>query len=239
MRREKSDSSEMVSQLIFGETVDVIEYDSPWVKVVSRLDQYTAYVDEKQLISLSSNELIEWEKNAHFQQSLTSEIQTERGKQQVFIGSRIGNSKQFAIGTHMFSFISEVELSRSATVNVWNCAKAFLNTPYLWGGKSPFGIDCSGLIQLVFRSFAIHLPRDAWQQAEVGTEVCFNEINVGDVAFFDNSKGKIIHVGIVNSSLEIIHASGWVRIDELTPQGIVRRSDLKLTHHLCAIKRFI
>jgi cell wall-associated NlpC family hydrolase len=238
MRREKSDSSEMVSQLIFGETVDIIECDEPWVKLVSRLDHYTAYVDEKQLFFLSKEELNEWEQTAQFQRTLTSEIQTERGKQQLFIGSRIGNGKQFNIGKHSYSLSSEIELPRMSTENVWNCALRFLNAPYLWGGKSPFGVDCSGFIQLVFRTFDIILPRDAWQQAELGTEVSFDEINEGDVAFFNNAEGKITHVGIIDSSLEIIHASGWVRIDDLTQQGIVRRSDMKLSHKLCAIKRF-
>jgi len=239
MRKEKSDSSEMVSQLLFGETVDILEHDAPWVKLTSRLDHYTAYVDEKQLFYLSIEELKKWEQNAQFQRTFTSQIQTERGKQYQFIGSRIGNDTQFRIGTHKFSLISEFELHQSQPENSWHCAQSFLNAPYLWGGKSPFGIDCSGLIQLVFRVFAINLPRDAWQQAEMGAEVSFDQIVEGDVAFFNDAQGKIIHVGIIGSSLEIIHASGLVRIDDLTPEGIVRRTDMKLTHHLCVIKRFI
>ena len=115
----------------------------------------------------------------------------------------------------------------------------FLNTPYLWGGRSVFGIDCSGFTQLVFQCLKIPLLRDAYQQATQGQEVALEDARCGDLAFFDNEAGRITHTGILLNSNTIIHASGKVRIDTIDPQGIVRQDDGMRTHNLKIIKRLI
>ena len=100
-------------------------------------------------------------------------------------------------------------------------ALMYLNAPYLWGGRSPVGIDCSGFTQIVYRLQGVDLPRDAYQQAKVGTTLSFvEESEPGDLAFFDNNEGKIIHVGIILEDNHIVHASGKVRIDRIDQQGI-------------------
>jgi len=113
----------------------------------------------------------------------------------------------------------------------------FLNAPYLWGGRSIFGLDCSGLTQVYARLLGFSLPRDAYQQAELGETIAFENQHYGDLAFFTNHLGKITHVGVIINQNQIIHASGMVRQDLLTSEGIVNTNTQKLTHTLAHIKR--
>ena len=123
--------------------------------------------------------------------------------------------------------------------SVTDAAMFFMNAPYLWGGRSVFGIDCSGFTQMVFRQFGIRLKRDAWQQAEQGELLGFiQEARAGDLAFFDNEEGRITHVGIMLNNNRIIHASGKVRIDTIDTQGIFNKDLNKYTHKLRIVKRF-
>jgi cell wall-associated NlpC family hydrolase len=113
----------------------------------------------------------------------------------------------------------------------------YLNAPYLWGGKSIWGIDCSGFVQAIFRLHGYNLPRDAYEQAEIGTDISFEDCQENDLAYFSNASGKIIHVGILGKDRQIIHASGRIRIDELKEQGIWNEEYEKFSHTLVHIKR--
>ncbi|MFL5753049.1 MAG: C40 family peptidase, partial [Bacteroidia bacterium] len=125
------------------------------------------------------------------------------------------------------------------TKDIVGLACQFLNAPYLWGGRSIMGIDCSGFTQLVYKLNGYKLPRDAYQQAELGTPLSFvEEAEAGDLAFFDNEEGRITHVGIVLSDQRIIHASGKVRIDKFDHYGIFHSDRRKYSHLLRVIKRF-
>jgi hypothetical protein len=233
LRKENSDSSEMVSQLLFGEVFEVLEIQNNWTKIRCYFDNYEAWMDTKQFIFLSQKELNRHLQGLSIQTELISEIQTPWGSQIITRGAFVPPTKTFNIGNHPFEFAKELQ-NQNFTIETF--AKSYLNAPYLWGGKSPFGIDCSGFTQQVFRLFDKNLPRDAYQQAEHGQEIEFDDAQVGDLAFFHNLSVKITHVGIVLNDKKIIHASGFVKIDTLKQDGIY--SDDSKTHELSFIRRF-
>lgn len=150
-------------------------------------------------------------------------------------------------GKTLLSMGSEVEFpavasrrSHDVRESIALTAKEFLNIPYLWGGKSFFAVDCSGFVQLVYKIHNVKMPRDTYQQAEIGEALSFvEESKPGDLAFFENSEGKIIHVGIMLDNQKIIHASGKVRIDTLDSSGIFNKEMNKHTHKLRVIKSIL
>jgi cell wall-associated NlpC family hydrolase len=147
-------------------------------------------------------------------------------------GALIGGQSTFQIGNYEY----RLQTIQQKT-NIWTYALSFLNTPYLWGGKSIFGIDCSGLVQNVYRQLDLNLPRDAYQQAEIGTAIDFQDRQKLDLAFFKNAAGRIHHVGIVGPDDQILHASGQVRLDKLTEVGIYNEAAADFTHSLFEIRR--
>ena len=236
IRNDSSDISEIISQLIFGEPVEIILFGEPWVKIRSILDGYEGYVDIKHLLPLTEKELKKWLNEYSYQEEFSQKVFTPWGSQLTSVGSLISNESKFKIGDYEFSYLNQENKMRKGLVD---CSKDLLNVPYLWGGKSVFGIDCSGFVQLIFRLFDFNLPRDAYQQAEIGELIDLEESKSGDLAYFTNSKGKIIRVGILINNQTIIHASGRVRIDKLNPSGIFNTDYNKETHQLHFIKRVI
>lgn len=235
VRYEGKDQSEMVTQLLFGELVSILEINEPWVKIVTETDAYEGYVDIKHLELLTPKEAKRWSDGLTYVSNREIQIKTNYEVQYVCRGSFLPeNAMSFTIGDKIFSILSEANQPFSSSVEL---AKDYINTPYLWGGKSPYGIDCSGLTQTVYRIFNYNLPRDASEQFLHGSEVAFNQIEAGDLAFFENKNGKIIHVGILDGKGGIIHASGHVRIDKITEEGIIHINSNVLTHKLTKIKR--
>ena len=142
----------------------------------------------------------------------------------------------------MYRFLHEPSHVKSPSLksNIEEMTATFINTPYLWGGKSTFGCDCSGLVQTVFKFFGITLPRDAAEQVKSGDTVPFvNDAKPGDLAFFDNDEGEIIHVGILLDPKRIIHSSGWVRMDPMDQEGIYNLELGRYTHKLRTIKAVV
>lgn len=232
LRSEPKDSAEMISQLLFGEIVKIHSILGPWVEVTTLLDDYKGFVDSKHLLPLSEKDTLNWQGSYTIQYTINKQIATPWGKQIISCGSFIGPSPSFKIGNYSFECAAESqELNHDIVLG------NLINTPYLWGGKSSFGIDCSGLSQLFFRLSGINLPRDAYQQAEIGQAITFGNHQKNDLAFFENKDGKIIHVGIIQENNNILHASGRVRIDGLDESGIFNTEINQYTHFLSFIKK--
>ena len=233
LRKEASDASEMVSQLLFGEPIEVLEYAQPWIKIRTILDGYEGYMDIKQVLPLTEKEFRRWMDNLTYQQENTLCLSSSIGTIYSSKGSMIGDETSFQIGDLELQCERKPEVKNS----IWEDALTYLNVPYLWGGKSIWGIDCSGFVQAVYRLHDVNLPRDAYEQAEIGNTISFEDCQENDLAYFSNAAGKIIHVGILGKDKQIIHASGRVRIDELREEGIWNETYEKFSHTLSHIRR--
>ncbi len=220
MRAEASDRSEQVSQLIFGETYEVLEENEKWYYIETSFDQYRGWIDKKQF----SPQV--YEVSLHQVYTKTSSLEPFENKYILM-----------PLGAFVPNELSSKLLNLNEALSLF---KQYIGVPYVWGGKTNFGYDCSGFTQSFFKTIGIALKRDAYQQATQGEDVMLlSESQTGDLAFFDNAEGRIMHVGIVienNGAFEILHASGELRIDTLDHQGINKKSE-GYSHNLRLIRR--
>jgi len=237
LREEATHKSQMVSQLLFGEAVEVLQTQEEWLYVKNIADDYLGWIEQKQFTFLEEAEFNQW---VNAKKSVVSvpfaaiERKDDQTLMMIPAGADIAESNAFTIGNSTFVHNHSLPLGRVIS----EIAPQFMNAPYLWGGKTIFGFDCSGFVQTVFKIAGIALPRDAFQQAALGEVVDFlQEVKPGDLAFFHNAEERITHVGILLSPTKIIHCSGSVRIDNIDHQGIFNLSLGKYTHPLRVIKR--
>ncbi len=239
IRKEPDHRSEMVSQLLLGEFAEMLESVKNFVRVKCLYDGYEGWCQRSQL-----EETADYWETDKFAVDGISYIRINGERLLISAGTPVfkGTVKlgKFTIDyTGMEQTCYTVQTKAFGVLPVSGMAAQYISTPYLWGGKSVFGIDCSGLTQQVYKFFGIKLPRDAWQQAEMGESVGFLEEAVcGDLAFFDNEEGHITHVGVLLNSGMIVHASGYVRADKIDHAGIIHSVTGERTHNLRLIKRY-
>jgi len=246
LRAEPSDRSEMVNQVLFGEHFAVLDTQKNWVRIRLSHDSYEGWMDAKQVSPLSEEQFNRF--NSAPLITLSNELvdlvidDSERARFPIWIGSTLPHYEggKFQLGEDLFGFQGDVVASSQQKELLVENAFMYLHAPYLWGGRTPFGIDCSGFTQMVYRLNGIAIPRDASQQAEIGQIHSFlEECEPGDLAFFDNDEGAIIHVGILLGNNKIIHASGRVRVDRIDQQGIFNVDTGRHTHKLRLLKRIV
>lgn len=241
LRYEARDSSEMVSQVLFGEKLIILEELEKWTKVQLAFDGYEGWLDPKQIVEISEEE---YNKDSieKFAINPYNHAMENGLPMTLTIGAEVRtlNESKIKIGPKCFEYFGVYTSGKKSKDQLVEIAKAYLNVPYLWGGKSSFGIDCSGLTQQVYKIGGYKIPRDAYQQAEMGEVLSFvEEAEPGDLAFFDNAEGRIIHVGIMCGNGKILHAHGKVRIDPIDTNGIFNTDSQKYSHKLRCIRKLI
>jgi hypothetical protein len=237
LRSEASDTSELISQVLYGDHFKVLEHRKSWSRIRLGFDKYEGWIDNKQFKFIEELEYKALHKSEPLMaMDLVDFITTqEQHLHPILLGSTLNGLSYLE---HTFEGTSGIgQNDKSKLVET---ALLYLNTPYLWGGKTPFGIDCSGFVQMVYKLNGFSILRDASQQASQGDALSFiEESEPGDLAFFDNNEGDIIHVGIIMENHQIIHAHGKVRIDLLDQSGIYNVDTKTHSHKLRVIKKII
>ena len=247
IRKEASDVSEMVSQALFGDLMHIVKRQNNWCFIELEFDSYEGWIDGRAFAQLTETEYNNLKTTKPFiidKPYCKATVLNNQSFVYLSLGSSIynldGNVFKVAGNTYIFEQIPETNEKLTQRQLVISVAYNFLNTPYLWGGRTIMGIDCSGLVQLAFKVASISMKRDAFQQAEQGSIIEFiGEAIPGDILFFENTEGRIIHTGILLAQNKIIHASGCVRIDSIDHEGIYNHEKKAYTHKLKLIKRVI
>lgn len=240
VRSEPSHRSEQLTQMLFGELAGVTNENEEWLEIKLNDDGYSGWIERKVTFIIDNSDILTPLKIVN-----DPALKVTNGfvVQQIPCGALL---HEFSEENHSFtcnlsSFYYENGLETvtdNNALNIVSLAKGFLGTPYLWGGKTFYGIDCSGLVQVVCKAVGKQLPRDASQQINVGQEIShIQSAQSGDLAFFNDPNGAITHVGILLNQMQIIHASGSVRIDTIDDTGIFNMESNSYTHQLNAIRR--
>ncbi|MCH4823033.1 C40 family peptidase [Gramella lutea] len=238
LRASASHESEMTSQLLYGEHFKILEERAHWSRIRNSFDGFEAWIDKKQYKHIEEAEYLSLEQeDLQLSSDLIEYVTDESGLlMPVALGSVLNFTNRLA---HSYEG-EKVKTSVSKKENLIDTAILFLNSPHIWGGKSPFGIDCSGLTQIVYKLNGFKIKRNASDQAKQGEALSFiEESEPGDLAFFDDNEGVINHVGLMMKDNYIIHVDGKVRIDRIDHSGIFNSELRKHTHKLRVIKKII
>jgi gamma-D-glutamyl-L-lysine dipeptidyl-peptidase len=249
VRVHPSERAELVTQLLFGDlyTISSHSHDGKWVKICTVYDEYEGWIDAKihnKVTEAEFNQLVDKQSEGWLVTQRYGHLECDGEEWPVTLGSVLPDNSSFTLGKRSFTVHVPSIQSTIRTANqlitfemLSEAALPYLNAPYLWGGKSIAGIDCSGFVQQVLKFLGYRILRDTSQQISFGKEVGFFDHRIGDLAFFSNSEGRINHVGIVWAKNTIIHASGRVRIDKLNEIGIFNSETGFNTHFLSTIRR--
>ena len=239
VRKEDSHRSEMTNQLLFGETMEILEEKGEWFRIRSQYDGYEGWltwhlVDDLLADVMAAN---------YIAGGIINRVSSAAGELHIPFGAPLPGldpqSGVFYNGRYVLQQAPHLPETTRDFLQIEHVASRWLQVPYLWGGKTLMGVDCSGFVQNIFRYCGIALKRDAWQQAEEGVSVAgLHAAQKGDLAFFNNEAGRIVHVGILLHQNRIIHAAGKVRIDPISNEGITHSETGKKTHSLHSIRRY-
>jgi cell wall-associated NlpC family hydrolase len=239
LRSGPSHKTEMLSQLLFGEKYIILDKSGSWIKIETSFDKYRGWIDMNHL----QHSIDTINSCGHVLNRSLLCYKNDKTKLVLEAGCEVFNpdfeDKLFTVGKNVYTTgtdFSNIYISTNDTVT--DTAMKFINSPYIWGGRIPSGIDCSGLCQLVYKIHGTAIARDSWKQAEEGKMVDFiDEAEPGDLVFFDNEQRRISHVGMIISRGLVIHASGRVRIDSIDHQGIFKQEIGGYSHKLRTIRR--
>jgi cell wall-associated NlpC family hydrolase len=241
LRSGPSHKTEMLSQVLFGEKYSVIDKAGTWLKIETAFDDYMGWIDMDHI----QHSPVEDSSSGHVLNKALLCFKKDKTRIVLEAGCEIFNPdfdrKIFFAGEDQFTTTEDFTNSYISTCeSLGDTALKYINSPYIWGGRIPSAIDCSGLTQLVYKIHGIPIPRDSWKQAEAGYNIDFiDQAEPGDLVFFDNARGKISHVGMILSKGLVIHASGRVRIDSIDHQGIFKPEINGYSHRLRTIRRII
>lgn len=239
LRAKATDEAEIVTQLVFGDFVTILEDGKPWIKVKNYADGYEGWMDFKQLKMIDEVAFLNGIKN---NSTIVGNdqliLEGPHGVLTVFLGASLPhfNGTSCQIGNDIYTL--KTPLFSASKKDIAQLCHAYLNAPYLWGGKSLFGIDCSGLTQNIFKAIGVQVPRDASEQVKFGETIDWAERRTNDIVFYTTKTEKVTHVGILTSKNNIIHAHGRVRIDQCDEKGIFNDEQGLYTHVFHSVKRW-
>lgn len=249
IRKQPSQKSELLSELLFGETYEILKEDAGWKYIKTGFDQYEGYITGKTHYPVSEEEFTRLNSPDFFiTTAIMSILIDQTNNRPLFLvpGSSLPlkakEDKEFKIGEKKFLIkkCHSRPYNKQNTSFIIRQALLYVNCPYLWGGRTPFGMDCSGFTQLVYKIAGFALPRDASVQSKAGDPIIAIEIlKPGDLMFFGEESIKISHVGIYLGDNKIVHASGKVRIDNVDRKGILNVDTNLYSHHYAHSIRII